>query len=121
MSNNAIIKEEQGDYQEARAFCRHGISVGRELNDRRTLLQLVEQWAGLNDLEGDHAGAARLMGAVEALHEAIAAPIDPLNRSGHERRVARLHANMGETDFAAAWADGRLMTLKQAIEYALSE
>ena len=39
----------------------------------------------------------------------------------YERTVAEGRAALGEAAFAMAWAEGRAMSLDQAIEYALSE
>jgi hypothetical protein len=39
----------------------------------------------------------------------------------HGRRVSRARELLGEPTFAAAWAEGRAMTLEQAIAYALDE
>ena len=39
----------------------------------------------------------------------------------YDRPVAAIRAGLKEEVFAAAWAEGRAMTLEQAIEYALAE
>jgi len=38
-----------------------------------------------------------------------------------ERNVAATRAQLDEATFAAAWTEGKAMTLEQAIEYALEE
>jgi hypothetical protein len=41
--------------------------------------------------------------------------------AGAEEDLAAARLALGETDFAAAWADGRAMTPDQALEDALAE
>ena len=42
-------------------------------------------------------------------------PIPLVDRAAYERSVAAAHAQLGEKAFAAAWAEGRMMTAKQAL------
>jgi hypothetical protein len=37
----------------------------------------------------------------------------------HERNAAAIRAQLGEAEVAAAWAEGRAMTMEQAVAYAL--
>ena len=121
LENTADIWAEQGDYQKARALSQRSLSISQELGDRRTLSQILEQLAGLFDLEGDSQRATHLLGAVEALREIISVPVEPLDRAKRERLVARLRTSLDENTFATAWTEGKLMTLEQAVMYALSE
>jgi hypothetical protein len=45
--------------------------------------------------------------------------IGPDDRVDVEHDLPTVRAQLGETSFAAAWAEGRAMTLEQAITYAL--
>jgi hypothetical protein len=42
------------------------------------------------------------------------------DRADYERFVALAHAGLDDNTFAAAWAEGRSMTMEQAIAYALT-
>jgi hypothetical protein len=55
------------------------------------------------------------------LREAIGAPLPPVDRPAHERSVAAVRAALGTAPFAAVWAEGRAMTLQQAVAYAIDE
>jgi len=48
-------------------------------------------------------------------------PLEPIHRVEYDRTVAAIQTQLNEAAFAAAWAEGRAMTLEQAIAYALSE
>ncbi len=64
---------------------------------------------------------ARLLGQAEALAETLSLPIMPALRPWHSTVVAAAHAQLGEDMFDQAWAEGRAMTLEQAIAYALTD
>jgi hypothetical protein len=51
----------------------------------------------------------------EAVHSLIPLP----ERARHDRCVAAARAALGEEVFARAWAEGRTMTLEQAVACAL--
>ena len=65
--------------------------------------------------------AARLFRVAEAQFQAIGATMWPADRLEHGRTVAALTGALGEEAFAATWAEGRAMSLEQAIAYALEE
>jgi hypothetical protein len=65
--------------------------------------------------------AARLMGAAEALRDAIGIPILlPADRAAHERSVASLRATLGEGAFRLAWAAGPARSVADAIQEAVA-
>ena len=59
--------------------------------------------------------AAQLWGAAEALREVIGAPMYPVDRDEYAQAVAAARTQMGETAFAAAWAQGRALTPEAAL------
>ena len=70
--------------------------------------------------ENDSGRAARLCGAAESLLERIGAVMVLTDPADLERTVAAGRAQLGEEGFAAAWAEGRRMSLEQAVAYATS-
>ena len=65
--------------------------------------------------------AARLLGAVESLYASIHFEMSAKERAEHDQAIASARAALGEEAFTAAWAEGRMMTMKQAMAYALEE
>jgi hypothetical protein len=59
--------------------------------------------------------ATHLWGAAEALREDIGTPIPPVYRTGYRQAVAAARSQLGEEDFATAWAQGRSMGPEQAM------
>jgi hypothetical protein len=64
--------------------------------------------------------AARLFGAAEALRGRIDIPMTGYEREEYERQVADLRAGMDGKTFEAAWAEGRNLTMEEAIQIALA-
>ena len=79
----------------------------------------LEGLAGVVASQGALRWAAQLWGAAAARREAIAVPRLPVDRAGYEQAVAAARAQLGEDAFAAAWQEGRTMTLEQVIDDAL--
>jgi hypothetical protein len=93
----------------------------RDLNDRRGTAECLEGFAALASAMGLAGRAARLFGAAEGLREGIGAPGAPSELEANRRSVSRARKMLPEEAFAAAWAEGRAMSLEQAIAYALEE
>ena len=63
----------------------------------------------------------RLHGASEAALERTGAFHQPADKLEVDRNIATVRAQLDKATLAAAWADGRAMTLEQAVAYALDE
>jgi hypothetical protein len=85
-------------------------------------LEIAESLEGLARLAGDGGRmerAARLLGAAEAIRDALGAPLPPVRRAEYEQCVAEARAALGEEALAAAWAQGKALSVDQAIADAL--
>jgi hypothetical protein len=63
---------------------------------------------------------ARLLGATTALRTTLGAPVVPVDRPLLEQTRSACAAALGDTAFAAAWAEGTAMTQERAIAQAAS-
>ena len=70
---------------------------------------------------GDPQRAARLFGAAEARWQASGIVRYAPDQPAYEHDVAGARARLDERAFAAAWAEGRALTARQAIASALEE
>lgn len=77
-------------------------------------------FAALSMAQGQNERAVKLLRAVDALLEYIHFPLLPFDQQQYERTVSELRAHMNEAVFAKAWAEGRTLTLEQAVELALA-
>jgi hypothetical protein len=77
--------------------------------------------AAILSRSGREEQATRLLGAAEALTEAVGAVLSPAAQAGCQDQIVALRRALGEEAFAAAWAEGRAMSPEQAIQYAIEE
>ena len=125
------IAQYQGDYAAARSLYLESLAIMRDLGDKygiaACLAGLGGVAAGTEQAEAETQGQAqaergvRLLGAAEALLEAVSAVLDAEDRIPYEQGVASARAQLSEGEFAKAWAAGRAMSMEQAVEYALEE
>ncbi len=93
----------------------------RELGDEKYSAMNLAGMAGPIAAGGYPQAAARLLGASEALLEAMGIVMHPVERSEIDRDVAAVREQLDEATFEAAWAEGRAMSLEEAVAYALGE
>jgi predicted ATPase/DNA-binding SARP family transcriptional activator len=115
------LAREQGHYAEARSFYAESLLLRQELGDPYTLAQSLEDFAELAEAEGQWGRLARLLGAAQALRDAVEKPLRPQEQADYDRMLAAAHAALGEAAIAAGCAEGRAMTLEQAMALALGE
>ena len=111
----AQVAETCGDSARSRALYEQGVVLARESGDKGKIPAGLEGLAAAVAAQGNNAWAAHLWGAAEALRETIGAPLPPVDRVSYDRAVASSRTQLGEQAFAAAWAEGRTMSLKQAL------
>jgi tetratricopeptide (TPR) repeat protein len=121
LNNLGNVVRAQGDYAAARAFYRESLLTNRELGDRWGLAYLLEDMGGLAAWQSHAERAMRLIGAAAALRDEIRAPLSAAEQAKLERALEPIRLEMDETARSALHAEGRAMSLEQAIEYALSE
>ncbi len=109
----------QGDYGRMVVLGGQSLRLCRELGKRGGIAAGLEGLAAVAGVQSQPERAARLFGAATALREAIGGTLSPGERPAYERNVATVRGQLDETAFAAAWAEGRVMTVEQAITYAL--
>jgi hypothetical protein len=110
-----------GEAELAQGFCREGLALAHEMGNKRNIADCLEGLAGVACARGRMARAARLLGIQEAVLESIHASVNPGVRDYHDRMGAAARTALGTEAFEAAWAEGRAMSLKDAITFALDE
>jgi serine/threonine-protein kinase PknK len=97
----------QGDYAGARSLYEESLVIGRELGVRWGICTSLMGLGGVAVGMGQVERGARLLGAAEALLEAIGAVLAPDDRVVYEQGVASARAQLSEEEFDKAWAEGR--------------
>ncbi|MFL5807405.1 MAG: ATP-binding protein [Roseiflexaceae bacterium] len=121
LCNMGAVATAQGDLAPATAYLARSLQLYRMLNSPRGVAECFELLAGVAAAQSQATRTARLLGAAEALRELIAAPLSAVERMGCEQAVSTTRAQIDPATYAAAWAEGRALTLEQAIAYALQE
>jgi predicted ATPase/DNA-binding CsgD family transcriptional regulator len=109
-----------GQTQQAGEAFQEGLKLAGEWDSAWGMAECLEGLAVVASSQSQPERAGRLLGAAGRLRETIGAPVHPVDRADHERAVQASQAALGETAYAAAWADGRAMSLDQVIDYAES-
>jgi predicted ATPase/class 3 adenylate cyclase/DNA-binding CsgD family transcriptional regulator len=124
--NLGYVARARGDYTQAAALFAESLVRFQALGERWSIGDCLAGLAAVATRAGrqlmDAQRAARLLGAAESVHEALdpsGGMGEPANRVEWDRTVAAARAQLDEATFAAAWEEGRAMTLEQAIAYAL--
>jgi non-specific serine/threonine protein kinase len=95
--------------------------VGKRPAAGYTLSQALEDFAELDGREGKWSRTTQLLGAAEALREAMANPLQPRERAEYERYLNRARAALGGAAVATEWEAGRALSLEEATAFALDE
>jgi len=108
----------QGNAERAAALFKESLVLRKERGDKNGIAASIDALACAAVTQGQLEKSARLFGAADALRETIHTTVPPAQRAEYVRHMATLRAQLDETAFAAGWAEGRAMTLEQAVEYA---
>ncbi len=115
----ARVACQQADYLKARTLCQESLVIERDLGDKIGIADCLEGLAEVACRMKLPKQAAQLFGAAEIIRETYGAPIFSMDRGQHERIVAEARGMLAPKESEAAWAEGRAMTLEEAIAYAL--
>ena len=120
LGNLGSVEIAQGHCRIAAVFLRESLTMRREIGSKKGVIGCLAGFAGVAVAEDQLERAARLLGAAEVLLGTIGIPLEHPDQVEFESRVKATRAALGDAAFATAWAEGRAMTLEQAIEYALA-
>jgi predicted ATPase len=113
-----VVATRLGDYGRARPLLSEALVIARDAGQPQGILSALEASAGLAVAEGQPARGARLLAAAAAGREAIG--MMPLwARSNRDHTTAACRVALSEDAYEAAWAEGRAMTVPEAIADAL--
>ncbi len=116
-----IVAAKQGDFEQARAFLRESLTLRLEAGSRRNIAGGLDAFAYLAAAQGQAERAARLLGAADGLYASAGGPRVNILLIEYERHLPAIRDQLGAPAFAAAQAEGRAMSLEQAVAYALEQ
>jgi hypothetical protein len=114
------VARRQGLVTEARDQFVESLLILRDIGHRRHSAQVLSALGALAVQQEDYTLGVQFISAAEATHEQVRISLDADENIVWDDTLATAHAELGEADFAAAWADGQSLTLEQAINFALT-
>jgi predicted ATPase/Tfp pilus assembly protein PilF len=111
----------QDDLGKAADLYRESLSLSWDTGMNPLVQSALEGFACVAGAEGEAERAARLWGAAQVLLEAKDIPRDPDFLAEADARISAVRLGMGEEAWEQAWRRGRVMTLDEAVSYALEE
>ncbi|MBI4789711.1 MAG: tetratricopeptide repeat protein [Chloroflexi bacterium] len=101
--------------QQAKTFFKQALTLRCETGHTRGVLECLWAFGAVAAAEERSERAARLLGAAAALREMLNTGDLP----AYERDMSAVRAQSSDAAFDKAWAEGRALSLEQAVEYAL--
>jgi predicted ATPase/DNA-binding CsgD family transcriptional regulator len=119
----AILAQTEGKDERARNLFEEGLRLSAELGNEADVAHCLEGLASMYGAEGKIVRAARLWGAEEALLEKLEDAVYTYvpDRALLRSQVAAARSQLDEAAWTATWTEGRMMSLEQAVEYALKQ
>ncbi|MGH2390121.1 MAG: tetratricopeptide repeat protein, partial [Chloroflexota bacterium] len=114
-----LVASRRGEYRRAVALHVEALRFGQRIGARDVLAEGLEQVAHGAAADGQAARGARLGGAAERLRAVLGTPLPPALHGGHELAARAMRDALGESAFAAAWAEGQSLGLDEAVALAL--
>jgi non-specific serine/threonine protein kinase len=110
-----------GDVTRAADLVAEGMAGHWAAGDRTALVYGLVVQAGLLNRLGQTVRAVRLLGAADALREALGGFRAFVTLTHHDRLVAALRHRLSEAEFESTWAAGRALSLEEAMAEALTD
>ena len=116
------VASDQRDDGRAHQLYAESVPLWLQVGNLVGIALCLKGWAAVAQRAGQLERAARLWGAAEVLLERSSdQQIHPAIRAAYDRDHAAARVVLEQAGWAAAWKEGRAMTLEQTIAYALED
>ena len=95
------------------SLLRRSLELHSELRDRWRMSSVLEDLAAIALAQGNAPQAARLLGAAEAIREAIGTVIAPCERLQHNQTAKAVRTALGDEAFDSALRQGQLASMDE--------
>jgi ATP/maltotriose-dependent transcriptional regulator MalT len=121
-SSLALVALEEHQNDRARRLLHESVEILRKSGHHYRAAKILDLFGRLAADEGRNRRAARLFGAASAIRESRGAELwEGEIRPDPAPYIGRLRSVLGQTDFDAAWSEGRALSLDKALDYAVTE
>jgi predicted ATPase/class 3 adenylate cyclase len=111
----------RGEGQQAKILFHESVTILKDGGLNSAIPGCLAGMAGVASSEQRPKQGAQLLGAAQALVEAMDAAWEPEERAEYDRHLTAVKAHLGEAAFEQGWAAGHAMSLDEAIAFALGE
>ncbi len=120
-ANLGYVAQHQGDRANAIMLFEKSLAVARKIGEKELIGVCLIGFAAAAEARRQPELAALLLASSATLLESIGAQLDPTDHAESEHLLATVRTQLGEDKFAKAWAEGRALTMEEAIELATSD
>jgi predicted ATPase/DNA-binding CsgD family transcriptional regulator len=114
----ARLRARHGELHEAESLVHDAFNLAREADDQMALVDGLELLATLGGQQDSQREVARLWAAADSRRAQLGYARFPVDVPNHDTSIARAQAALGAEEFAAAWAEGSMLSVDEAIAYA---
>jgi len=111
----AWVATAQRRLSQAVVACKESLAIRDAMGDRKGIAQALEGLARVANLTENTTGAVRLLAAANRLRAAAGSRPAPTEHAEMERVSAHLRSQLGESAFAALWAEGMGASYEQIL------
>jgi DNA-binding CsgD family transcriptional regulator len=113
-----FISLKQGDNEQATAYLIESLESYSVLERLENILSLVGAIVVVSNRQ-QWEQAAQLCGSVETLSATLDRPFTAMQKAEYTRAIVPIQGRRNEPRLATAWTQGQMLSLKQAIQYAV--
>ncbi|MBA2440039.1 MAG: tetratricopeptide repeat protein [Thermoleophilaceae bacterium] len=110
-----------GKTSQALELLRESVSISATIGDKEDVAWCLVGLAAVATQGSDPVRGAVILGAADALLEGMGALMKPFERRLQGRTLAAIREQLDARSFDAAWAQGRGLTVEQAVAHAVAE
>ena len=120
-NNLAFIAVHDGDFKRARVLARQGLQLAREMENRLEMAKTLPIVAGAMGMLGQPREAVRLLGASEKALANMGAFHQLNDKREVDEMITAVRTQLDDATVQTALAEGRALSLEQAVAQALEE
>jgi len=121
LENLGFVANHAKDYELAQDYIKKSLVIFLDMGSPMGILSILGGLSGPIAALGYPKKAARLLGAANARLETLGADDSPADQVEIRLSIQNLRAELGEEEYANAWAEGQKLTYQEAAEYALQD
>jgi non-specific serine/threonine protein kinase len=119
LANLSYVAYHQGNYDRASDYSKKAVALLNSLQMGYAGAIVLAMFAGPISAKGDPKLAARLLAASETQLETMGASTQPADKFEVDQFKEVIRDQLGEVEFKKAWAEGRAMSLEEAVDEAM--